>query len=52
MTCPKSWMYVKASWGMEPMQPPEPPQWRGLGVQAVTCWADRIGSSPGEIEVR
>ena len=31
---------------MEPMQPPEPPQWRVLGVQAVTCWVDRIGSSP------
>ena len=31
---------------MEPMQPPEPPQWRVLGVQEVTCWVDRIGSSP------
>ena len=31
---------------MEPMQPPTPPQWRVLGVQAVTCWVDRIGSKP------
>ena len=46
VTCPKSWMYENASWAMEPMQPPTPPQWRVLGVQAVTCWVDRIGSSP------
>merc|ERR1719309_452034 len=27
------------------MHPPVPPQERGFGVQAVTCWADRIGIS-------
>ena len=46
VTCPKIWMYVKASRGMDPMQTPVPPQDRGFGVQAVTCWAERMGAFP------
>ena len=33
------------------MQPPVPPQVRGLGVQEVICWVDSATSSPLEIAV-